>query len=164
MNKPYHIPLRNRERKIRAYAIVDEEDWLRFGDKCWALLSSGYAHRQEPGRGVVLLHREILGLTKGDGLEVDHENGNKLDCRKGNLRLATRKQNMENLSGPYKNTTSGIRGVSWDKKSRKWRAHVTINYKTEHLGNFDDIEDATKMVEEFRATHLPFSADARKAE
>ena len=43
------------------------------------------------------LHREVLGLTPGDGLETDHRNGDRLDNRRSNLRVATRAQNAQNV-------------------------------------------------------------------
>lgn len=50
------------------------------------------------------------------------------------------------------NNTSGIKGVSFYKKSGKWRAQIRYNYKNYHLGLFEDIEDAAaarKDAEEF---------------
>jgi hypothetical protein len=48
------------------------------------------------------------------------------------------------------NSTSKHYGVSWDKKSRKWRASVRVNGVTEHLGYyFDDEVEAAKAVDKF---------------
>ena len=43
-----------------------------------------------------------------------------------------------------KNNTSGIKGVSFEQRSKKWQAYITINGRQEHLGYFVDIEDAKK--------------------
>lgn len=43
-----------------------------------------------------------------------------------------------------KNNTSGVIGVSYIKKRKKWTASVMLCGKTIHLGNFDRIEDAIK--------------------
>lgn len=45
---------------------------------------------------IVLLHRLILGLSKGDRRIIDHINRSALDCRKENLRIATRSGNNSN--------------------------------------------------------------------
>lgn len=74
--------------------------------------------------------------------EIDHINGNRSDNRITNLRKASRKQNMENKR-LYRNSTSGVRGVSWDKKSQKWRAHIRSNGKSAHLGFYEDLGEAS---------------------
>ena len=40
--------------------------------------------------------------------------------------------------------TSGFKGVSWDKKRKRWEAYIHFKYKKIHLGLYDDIEDAVK--------------------
>ena len=40
--------------------------------------------------------------------------------------------------------TSGFKGVSWDKKRKRWEAYIHFKYKKIHLGLYDDIEDAIK--------------------
>ena len=53
--------------------------------------------------------------------DVDHKDRNKANNRWINLREATRSQNMGNQSLRDCNT-SGVKGVSWDKKTGKWVA------------------------------------------
>src|ERR1039458_17522 len=104
----YLIPLRANDQSIRAYTVVDEVDFRRFGNKRWFLTGHHYAAcsfhngiREEQPR----LHREILGLKRGDGLEADHINGNKLDNRKSNLRIVSHSQNNQNRSINCDNTS-----------------------------------------------------------
>jgi len=40
------------------------------------------------------------------------------------------------------NNTSGVRGVSWDKESQKWRVSIGFQGKTINLGRFESYEDA----------------------
>ena len=54
-----------------------------------------YVHSAAGGK-TLYLHRLIMGLTPGDGLEVDHLNGNGLDNRRENLRVVTHAQNHQN--------------------------------------------------------------------
>lgn len=60
------------------------------------------------------------------------------------LRPATKKQNAENRS--VLRGASGVRGVTWHKKSGKWAAYVVHNNKTIYLGLFTDIKEAEKVV------------------
>lgn len=41
-----------------------------------------------------------------------------------------------------RNSTSGVRGVSWSPKLGKWRAHIVIDRKQIHLGIYEKKEDA----------------------
>ena len=41
-----------------------------------------------------------------------------------------------------KNNTSGIKGVSWDKRAGVWKAYIAIDGDLKHLGHFDDLLDA----------------------
>lgn len=71
-----------------------------------------------------------------NNLQIDHINGNGLDNRFNNLRLSTQIDNTKNLKKPIHNT-SGIKGVSYDKQNKKWKAQIQINKKNINLGRFD---------------------------
>lgn len=71
----------------------------------------------------------------------DHHNRNKLDNRKSNLVLCTRQENNRNKNLLSSNK-SGVSGVYWYKKNKKWKAQVTINNKVIYLGTFDNKNDA----------------------
>ncbi len=52
---------------------------------------------------------------------------------------------------PLKSTNkSGFKGVCWHKKSKKWTSRCIVDGKNYHLGFFDNIEDAVKVVTDFR--------------
>jgi hypothetical protein len=158
------IPLHDRNGDVIAHAIVDDGDYERVAKHRWGLGSvHGYVVRQrrEGRSGTVRLHREVLGLKPGDP-EVDHENGDKLDNRRENLRLVTKSANMQNRHGLDGKNTSGYRGVSWDRRLCKWRAQTMLRGRYHHLGYFDTPEQANDVVVAWRAENMPFSEDARK--
>jgi hypothetical protein len=73
--------------------------------------------------------------------QIDHINGDKTDNRIVNLREATNKQNQENVPLQV-NNTSGYRGVSFDKRLKKFRAYVCHNRRQITLGFFITAETA----------------------
>jgi hypothetical protein len=154
---PYRlIPLHRRDGSVRAEAIVDVEDFERFGGFRWSLNSNGYAVR---GGGTILLHREVLGLSPGDGLEGDHKDGNKLDYRRSNLRIATPALNRQNRVALDPRNTSGYRGVYWHKQRRKWMAYAGLKGRSYNLGLFTEARDAAEAAAAFRAAHMPFATN-----
>lgn len=72
--------------------------------------------------------------------DLDHEDTDRSNNRIGNLRSATRSQNLANTF-PRSNNTSGFKGVTWNKKNSKWVAAIRKG-KSLHLGCFDEIEHA----------------------
>lgn len=72
---------------------------------------------------------------------IDHKNNNKLDNRLENLRFATLQENSRNCKISSRNT-SGIKGVNWHKKTKKWQASICIDGLLIHLGLYDSIEEA----------------------
>lgn len=89
----------------------------------------------------IRMHREIIGAKPHE--LVDHINGDSLDNRLGNLRIATRRQNAKN-TGPRPNSSSQYKGVSWKAQMGKWVAQITNNYKKIHIGYFSNEEDAAR--------------------
>jgi hypothetical protein len=91
------------------------------------------------------LHRiiaeRILGSPIPRNMVVDHINGDTLDNRRSNLRIVTQSQNLANMC-KQKNKTSQYKGVSWNKVSRKWAAHIQISGKSKYLGLFNTEEAA----------------------
>jgi hypothetical protein len=98
-------------------------------------------------------HRAIFIMHHGYSPEiVDHIDNNKSNNKIENLRPATKAENAWN-SKIHKHNTSGIRGVSWNKQTNKWRAAINVNGKALHLGRFNDIKDAENAVKLARQTY-----------
>lgn len=90
-----------------------------------------------------LLHRLAWLYTYGKFPldEIDHINHIRVDNRISNLREATRKENGRNTS-LHSDNTSGVSGVSWHKRAKKWRARITVDHEEKFLGHFHDFESA----------------------
>lgn len=149
-------------------AIIDAEDGKKVLPYKWTTLKiynrkreMFYARRTvrlESGKQkTVLLHRFILDAPHG--LEVDHINGDSLDNRRCNLRLATVSQNSCNAQRLANKT--GFRGVT--KQWGKFYSRIVFQGKRFHLGSYFTAEEAalaydSKAVElhkEFAALNFP---------
>jgi hypothetical protein len=122
-------------------AIIDDADApLVAGHRWCAFRNNGiwYARYHE-GQATGLLHRIILGAAKGQ--RVDHRNGDGLDCRRGNLRVASVVENARN-GKRRRNNTSGATGVS--RISTGWRAYINVNRRQIPLGVYQTIAAATE--------------------
>ncbi len=132
------------------FALVDDADFEWLNQWKWGCHVMGYAVRTEQVSKIngkrkqigVFMHRQIS--MPGDGLEIDHINGNKLDNRRENLRVCTRSDNGRNRQKFSSATTSVYKGVYWAKTRNRWYAGIKYNGKSRHLGSFKNEDDAAK--------------------
>ncbi len=123
------------------FAKVDNEDFDRLKEINWCLSAGRYVTNLVLG----YIHRFIMNAPPH--LEVDHENGDGLDNRKSNLRLATKQQNQMNQRVQKIKKSSKYKGVSWDKSKSKWVSAIKKNYKRINLGRFLNEEEAAKAYD-----------------
>ncbi len=120
-------------------ATIDESDLSVIAGYTWSYnRANGYAvytNRKNPLR----MHRLIVNAPQG--MEVDHINGDRLDNRRCNLRLATKAENVRNQK-LHKNNTTGFKGVCWDKRGKTFNAKIMLNRKTINIGRYETAEEA----------------------
>lgn len=135
-------------------AVVDDDDY----DKCSAFkwseivaknrdgsIRTVYARRNQKKNGkqhTIYLHRFILGITESK-IEIDHRDGNGLNCSRSNMRKATRLQNLANMKR-HRSNRSGHKGVSMHKQSGLWHATIQVNQRRISIGYFKTKEEAGK--------------------
>lgn len=88
------------------------------------------------------------------GMEVDHINGDPLDNRTSNLRLATTSQNHINKHKVPSNNTSGHIGVTWFAPTEKWHARIQVSGRSKHLGCFSVLQDAIDARKKAEVEHF----------
>jgi hypothetical protein len=137
-----YIPLNANSGK---YTMVDADNAYLGERLCYAALGEDrpYVQTWIDGRDVQL-HRIIMDAPAG--YYVDHINGDVLDNRRRNLRLATCGQNSRNCRRSRNNTT-GYKGVYYRPKYGDYRAIVTCNRKRHHLGYFATPEEAARAYD-----------------
>lgn len=136
--------------------IVDDKYFDILNKRKWFInYSNGvpryaaFTFRKNKNNYCTLMHRMIMELEgyKIKGKQIDHINGNGLDNRLENLRLASHSENQRN-SKLRKDNTSGYKGVVWNKRDKVWFALLRIGKKRLNLGSFDNKIDAAKAYNE----------------
>ena len=130
-------------------AMVDDEDfeWLNQWRWCAKVdKKTVYARREardgNGNRWTVFMHRQILGLTDSKD-QVDHRDYDGLNNTRENLRPATQAQNNRNQRVRTDSTT-GYKGVNWDKKSEKFIVRLGVGGGRVYLGAFDCPDEAAR--------------------
>lgn len=88
------------------------------------------------GTEFALMHVLIFGRS---GKDIDHKDGDGLNNRRSNLRLASRSQNNANAH-KRSGTSSRYKGVHFHSQSKKWSAQI----RKRHLGQFREEFDAAQ--------------------
>jgi hypothetical protein len=133
------------------FATIDEGDQDLVSPYFWSLKEQpddsrcvSYAHSRIPRpdgeRCTWMLHRFLWSHWHGaEAPLLDHENTDGLDCRRSNLRPATKRENARNKRRRRDNT-SGFKGVNF--ANGKWVARIDADGERRFLGRFDSPQAA----------------------
>lgn len=107
----------------------------------------------QPGSRPIFLHRFIWSLAGHDPVpQIDHRDGQPLNNAEDNLRDGTGRNSM-NLRSLRKDNTSGVVGVCWEPRYKRWRATVKAKGKVKHVGLFVSLDAATAARDAAARTH-----------
>ena len=124
--------------------VIDDDDWEIVSQYLWHVDNRGYVRAYKRGR----LHQFLNGQAPV-GFEWDHENRNKLDNRRQNVRLVTQLVNRQNR-GIFHANTSGVTGVK--KSGTGWRAQIGDGAgKQISIGWFENFDEAVKARQEYES-------------
>lgn len=116
--------------------LIKSRSWYK--DKDGYLVSCYYYAGR---RRFVRFHRIVMNAKENE--IIDHINHKRTDNRKCNLRVCKHTENDYNRS-LYATNTSGVSGVYYDKKRKKWIANITYNHRRIFIGRFLHKEEAVK--------------------
>lgn len=139
-----------------AHALVDLADYPLVAGRKWHRHSKGYAghsFRTPRGRSFFVSMHQLL-VPAGPGQLVDHRNGNGLDNRRANLRLTDRAGNSRNITRSKNQKAGGFKGVSWNRRAKKWEAGINVAKKRRYLGVFSDPADAARAYDAAALQHF----------
>ncbi len=126
-------------------ALIDDEDYERACRLKWRARrdkKTWYAETGPIDEQLVFLHNFILQTPPG--YEGEHRDGNGLDNRRKNLRIATRSQNCMNRKGW---SMHGYKGVYKISTGVKYGARLQINKKMIQIGCFYSPEEAARAYD-----------------
>ncbi len=152
------------------FALIDQAVYDRVANRKWIIQKSrntnyAYTFYRDKATGKqknIAMHRFImqeeletaerkmkeLYLNTYPKLMIDHIDGNGLDNRKANLRIATSATNGRNRRKQRKPASSRFKGVFFRKHDRKWIATIIFDGRKFHLGCFDDETEAARAYDE----------------
>ena len=145
----YGYPYRRIKLTQNRYAKVEPRDFEKLNKHKWyakRCMNRFYAHRKNEAGINVGMHREIMKPWRG--YCVDHINGDGLDNRRANLRIVTIAENNYNKRKSLNVRSSQYKGVSIDKRNKKWRAIIYYKYRKISLGSYENEIDAAKAYDE----------------
>jgi len=125
------------------------------GPGCWNWMgakSFGYGKFWTGEDSRSWAHRVSWELEHGlipDGMSVDHICHSKACVKPAHLRLATKKQNAENLAAPYANSTTGERGVHL-RRSGRYSVKVNHHGRAYRGGMYPTLEQAAAAARQLR--------------
>ena len=127
------------------FALVDRELYEEVTKYKWFYGNEGYARRsfRVNGKGASeSLHQFVMfKYVESYTEDIDHKNRDRLDCRKENLRLATRRQSVQNSSRSETRGKAKYKGVAIGSGGRP-KARITTTSGIITLGRFDTEEEA----------------------
>jgi hypothetical protein len=138
------IVLRDRKQNINGYCIIDKDDYDKVKKYKW-YKSYGYCKTKSiiKDNGIAIHNVIMDNLEHIDEIIYDHQDKDKLNNRKLNLRLVTDQENAMNMSKKITNTSgvTGVRQYNNDLDS-KWEAGITYKYENIFLGRYLDFDEA----------------------
>ena len=110
-------------------------------------------------RMTIFMHRVVAELAGNNlnGLVVDHLRHDGLDNRIAELDVVPKWLNDQRRNGAASNSKTGIRGVVWNVKDKKFQAKISADGAQIGLGFYDAIEDATAAAIEGRLCLMPMA-------
>lgn len=138
--------------------IIDTDDYKAIRARCKSRItpkkgpkesSEIYARMRIDGK-LRMLHRVVLGMC-GRMLDIDHINHNTLDNRRCNLRICTRRENLQNYN-VKDDVFSSMRGIT-KIGPRRFKVSIKDEHSSIVVGVFSNKLAATKARLEAEIKH-----------
>lgn len=84
---------------------------------------------------------------------VDHINGNRDDNSAGNLRDVSPTVNAQNLRKARSDNKSGLLGVCWVERVKRWKAQINVHGAHLTIGFYESKEEAHQAYVQAKRQH-----------
>ncbi|MGQ7788186.1 HNH endonuclease [Nesterenkonia sp. K-15-9-6] len=141
------------ESKLQRRTDKTSTCWIWTGSK----VSSGYGNIHH-ARTWHYAHRVAYELAHGpipDGMVIDHLCWNRACVNPDHLRAVPQQLNAQNLQGATSRSSTGLRGVTWDRHRGAWAAYGKRNGRTVYIGRYATAQEADEAAKAWRAEHYP---------
>lgn len=127
--------------RLAVVSILDSSDAAQLPQHRWLACRAwgGNVYVRGSREPRVYLHKHLMGA--GPDVMVDHINGDTLDNRRINLRIATLQQNNQNRRGFAQSGWKGVYRIP-HKARRQWFSAIYFNGCAKRLGSFATPEEA----------------------
>ena len=143
-------------------AVVDDDDFDRFSHFRWFYRAErngnhGYAVRhgkKTDATTTVYLHREVLGVVP-PGHEAIFLNHDRLDCRRDNLRIATKEEARQHHR-VRKDCQAKHKGMTFNERANTVSVDIMVNGRMKRIGTFYTQKEA---IEEYKKAERYYYPD-----
>ena len=131
----------------RTFKLVNGVLWRKFRGLDWRPVNAkpnklGYSQVGWNGKWYSY-HRLVYVLSTGhdisENMQIDHIDGDPTNNRIENLRVVTIRENQQNR---IEHRNGHLVGTCWNKRAKRWVAHIYIKGQNKHLGLFSTQEEA----------------------
>jgi hypothetical protein len=140
-------------------ALVDDVDFLHLAlNFSWSLHSDGYAYAYVRGSGRKGMKRKLMHQVVAERMglaiteDIDHEDQDRLNNQRFNLRAATRGQNNVN-SDVRKDNKLGVKGVYFCEN--RYVARISVEGINHQLGRFLTLKEADEAYRAAKKKYYP---------
>lgn len=160
-----YIDLTDMDKVLIDYKYTWHAHWLRLSKAYYVEATEHLSSEKGKIKNrIERLHIFLLNPDHDSNIVVDHINGNTLDNRRANLRVAQTDTNAMNRTRLNCNNQTGYRNVMFDKRKKKlpYIVQLQVNGKNTKFGAFDTPEEANTLAEELREKYYgEFAGEAK---
>lgn len=145
------VGARSGQSKERLYNIL-----RKMKERCYSENSQSYKFYGE--KGITICNEWLMSYSSfkswallngyDDNLQIDRKD-NDGNYEPSNCRWVNRNVQARNTRLIMVTNSSGYRGVSFDKKSNKWVAKITVDGKAIYIGRCDDKIESAKLYDNY---------------
>ena len=124
---------------------IKVKNQVQAGDVAGFITNNNYKNVRLDGKKIPVHHIIFIMHYGYLPKKIDHKDNNRLNNRIENLRIATTENNNQNAVRRKDNTT-GVKGVNFCKRDKRFIARIQANSSRHLVGYFKTLEEAEKAL------------------